>query len=63
MTLPGKSDGYSVLNVGSESAPDIGPANRVLFICGINEPVNVPVVVTGEPDTLGKKQQEKHYGF
>ena len=40
------------LNVGVRGPPVAGPENIVLFACVWNVPVSVPVVVTGEPDTV-----------
>jgi hypothetical protein len=40
------------LNVGVAATPEDGPANTKLAFCVLNVPVNVPLVVTGEPDTV-----------
>ena len=37
--------------VGAAAAPLLGPANKVLTDCVVSVPVNVPLLVTGEPDT------------
>ena len=42
----------SVLNVGIDGPPVTGPANTVLLFCVASVPVGVPVVVTGEPETV-----------
>lgn len=37
--------------VGVAAAPLLGPANKVFTACVVSAPVNVPLLVTGEPDT------------
>ena len=39
-------------NVGVAAPPDVGPENMVFAVCVASDPVSVPDVVTGEPDTL-----------
>ena len=48
----GRSAATNERNVGTADAPLTGPAKTVLAVCVVNDPVNVPEPVTGEPVTL-----------
>src|SRR2546421_11696668 len=48
----GISAATSARNVGVAAAPEAGPAKTVFAVCVVNDPVNVPDEVTGEPVTL-----------
>src|SRR5690349_20222560 len=48
----GRSAGTKARKVGTAAPPEVGPANTVFANCVVKEPVNVPVDVTGDPDTL-----------
>jgi len=48
----GKSAGANERNVGAAALPDDGPANTKFAASVANAKVNVPLVVTGEPDTV-----------
>lgn len=48
----GKSAITNALKVGTAAPPVVGPAYTKLADCELDVNVNVPVVVTGEPETL-----------
>src|SRR6185312_17287752 len=48
----GKSAPTRPRKVGADAAPDVGPAQTALAICVFSDPVSVPVVVTGLPETV-----------
>ena len=55
VTVPvpaGRSAVVSARNVGVVAEPVAGPENTVLAVWVASVPVKVPVVVTGEPDTV-----------
>src|ERR1035437_4517398 len=49
---PGRSASTSARNVGAAGTPVPGPAKIVFAVSLASVPVSVPVVVTGEPDTV-----------
>jgi len=48
----GKSFATNALNVGAAALPLVGPAHTLFAVCVAKANVNVPVVVTGLPDTV-----------
>ena len=44
----------NALKVGAAEEPLAGPENTVLVVCVASDPVNVPLVVTGLPETVMK---------
>jgi len=48
----GMSAVVKALKVGVAAAPLLGPAKTEFTACVVNVPVNVPLLVTGEPDTV-----------
>ena len=52
VSVPGMSSSTSERKVGTAAAPLPGPAHTRFAPCVLKVPVNVPVVVTGEPDIV-----------
>ena len=48
----GKSAATMLLNVGAAALPLVGPANTLLAFWVFQEPVKVPLVVTGLPEIV-----------
>lgn len=48
------SSATAVLKVGAAAAPLVGPANKVFAACVARTAVNVPLEVTGDPETVRK---------